>query len=290
MNISLVLGSGGARGYAHIGVIETLLEKNYKTQSISGTSMGALIGGLYACGKLEEFKQWVLTLNSFDMLKLLDLSFAKNGLIQGEKIFAKIEHMIGDVNIEELPISYTAVAADIVNQKEVWIQEGKLIDAIRASIAIPTLFTPKKIGDSYLVDGGILNPLPVAPTISDTTDMTIAIGLYADTKIDYELQIPHKEKEKGIDVRDKLIEFFEKANSFMNKTEDESKNKFENMGFYNIIWHTIDTMQNTINNYKLAGYPADLEINISKYACETYDFDKAYEMIEIGRIEARKYL
>jgi NTE family protein len=290
MNISLVLGSGGARGYAHIGVIETLLEKNYKIQSISGTSMGALIGGLYACGKLEEFKQWVLTLNSFDMLKLLDLSFAKNGLIQGEKIFAKIEHMIGDVNIEELPISYTAVAADIVNQKEVWIQEGKLIDAIRASIAIPTLFTPKKIGDSYLVDGGILNPLPVAPTISDTTDMTIAIGLYADTKIDYELQIPHKEKEKGIDVRDKLIEFFEKANSFMNKTEDESKNKFENMGFYNIIWHTIDTMQNTINNYKLAGYPADLEINISKYACETYDFDKAYEMIEIGRIEARKYL
>jgi len=181
-SVSLVLGSGGARGYAHIGVIETLLSKNYEIKSISGTSMGALIGGLYACGKLDEFKQWVLTIDPLEILKLLDLSFSKTGLIKGEKIFEKIEELIGDICIEDLDISFTAVASDIIKQKEVWIQKGKLIDAIRASIAIPTMFTPKKIGADFLVDGGILNPLPVSPTIPDDTDLTITVGLYSDSK------------------------------------------------------------------------------------------------------------
>ncbi|XPV54725.1 MAG: patatin-like phospholipase family protein [Halarcobacter ebronensis] len=122
-SVSLVLGSGGARGYAHIGVIETLLSKNYEIKSISGTSMGALIGGLYACGKLEEFKQWVLTIDPLEILKLLDLSFSKTGLIKGEKIFEKIEELIGDICIEDLDISFTAVASDIIKQKEVWIQK-----------------------------------------------------------------------------------------------------------------------------------------------------------------------
>ena len=145
--VSLVLGSGEARGYAHIGVIEALLTHGYEIKSISSSSMGALIGGLYACGKLELL----------DVAKLIDFSFTGTGIIQGDKVFHVIEEMIGDVRIEELPIPFTAVATDLMKQKEVWIQKGKLIDAIRASVAIPTIFTPKKIAERYLVDGGVLN-------------------------------------------------------------------------------------------------------------------------------------
>ncbi len=161
-SISLVLGSGGARGYAHIGVIEELLKHDYEIKSISGSSMGALIGALYACGKLGEYKEWVLGLDLFDVASLIDLSFARTGIIQGDKVFKEIEKMIGDVMIEDLPISYTAVATDLIKQKEVWFQKGSLLDAVRASIAIPTVFTPKKIGNRHLIDGGVLNPFPIA--------------------------------------------------------------------------------------------------------------------------------
>jgi NTE family protein len=172
--ISLVLGSGGARGYAHIGVIEELLEHGYEIKSISGSSMGALIGALYACGKLQVYKEWVLALDLLDVAKLIDFSFTGTGVIQGDKVFHVIEEMIGDIMIEDLPIPFTAVATDLIKQKEVWIQKGRLVDAIRASIAIPTVFTPKKITERYLIDGGVLNPLPIAPTVSDDTDMTIS--------------------------------------------------------------------------------------------------------------------
>lgn len=284
--VSLVLGSGGARGYAHIGVIEVLLLKDYEIKSISGTSMGALIGGLYACGKLEEFKQWVLTIDPLEIIKLLDLSFSKTGLIKGEKILEKIEELIGEVKIEDLDISFTAVASDIVKQKEVWIQEGKLIDAIRASIAIPTMFTPKKINGNYLVDGGILNPLPIAPTIADNTDLTIAVGLYSDSKKQYNIKTKKQKKKKIFNINKRFLDFFKK--------EEEEKDSLdidpENMGMYSIVWHTIDTMQNTIMKYKLAGHTPDIEINISKYACEFYEFNEAEKMIEIGKIEAKEVL
>jgi len=154
--ISLVLGSG-ARGYTHIGVIEELELQGYDIVSISGSSMGALIGALYACGKLEEFKEWVLTLDMLDVVKLIDFSLTGEGIIQGDKVFQVIEEMIGDVMIEDLPISYTAVATDIMKQKEVWIQKRKLLDAVRASIAIHSIFTPKEIDGRYLIDDGVLS-------------------------------------------------------------------------------------------------------------------------------------
>jgi NTE family protein len=137
--VSLALGSGGARGYAHIGVIETIEEKGYKIKSIAGSSMGALIGGLYAVGKLEEYKQWILNLNYYDIYKLLSISLVDGGLVDAEKVFDKIKTFIGDVTIEDLPIKYKAVATDLNTQTTVVFEKGKLIDAIRASIAIPTI-------------------------------------------------------------------------------------------------------------------------------------------------------
>ncbi len=285
-DISLVLGSGGARGYAHIGVIEELIQSGYNIKAISGASMGALIGGLYAAGKLEEFKEWVLTLDVLDVAKLIDLSFSKSGMINGEKVFSVLEDMIGDINIEDLPIPFTAVAVDLIKQKEIWIEKGSLLDAIRASIAIPTIFTPKKIKGMYLVDGGILNPLPIAPTVSNPNDITVVVSLYGSSK-KYDIELPTKEKEKEKKLSSSFYDLAKKANSYFNK---EKTDKIEEMGMYDILWNTIDTMQNTIIEYKQAGYTPDLAIYIPKNSCDFYEFNKAYEMIELGKAAAKESL
>jgi len=282
--VSLVLGSGGARGYAHIGVIEVLLELGYEIKSISGTSMGALIGALYGCGKLDDYKKWVLTLKFYDVAKLLDLSFGKGGFIQGEKVFRTIEKMIGDTKIEDLPISFTAVATDLKKQKEVWIQKGSLLDSVRASVAIPTIFTPKKIENRYLVDGSVLNPLPIAPTISDNTDITIAVNLNASGLKKDEEKVAKSSGKKEANFYTKLEEKF--ANLIIKK----EKNEFYNLGIFGVMIRSVDSMQKIITEYKIAGYSPDIIINIPSNSCEFYEFDKAKEMIKMGREIAKKKL
>jgi NTE family protein len=285
--ISLVLGSGGARGYAHIGVIEELEKHGYKINSISGSSMGALIGALQACGKLQTYKEWVLGLDLLDIAKLVDFSFTGVGIIQGDKVFSVIEEMIGDVMIEDLPISFTAVATDLMKQKEVWLQKGNLVDAVRASIAIPTIFTPKKIGNRYLIDGGVLNPLPIAPTIADDTDMTIAVNLGAIVNKDYKMKIPKKELEKETGMQELFFEMRQKAEELFSR---EKKRDYNEMGLFDIVGRSIDIMQNSILDCKMAGYSPDIIINIPNDACGFYEFHKGYEMIEIGKIITKEHL
>jgi NTE family protein len=175
--VALVLGSGGARGYTHVGVIEVLLERGFNIIAIAGCSMGALVGGIYAAGKLKQFKDWATGLGQFDVLRLLDISLSSSGAIRGEKVFSVVKELIGDIQIEDLPIAYTAVATDLVHHKEVWFQEGSLHQAIRASVAIPSLFTPVVSGDRILADGGLLNPLPIMPTIAAHADYIVAVNL-----------------------------------------------------------------------------------------------------------------
>ncbi|WP_415406421.1 patatin-like phospholipase family protein [Sulfurovum sp. CS9] len=285
--ISLVLGSGGARGYAHIGVIEELEKSGYEIASISGSSMGALIGALYACGKLEAYKEWVLGLDLLDVAKLVDFSFTGTGMIQGDKVFAVIEEMIGDVMIEDLHIPFTAVATDLIKQKEVWLQKGNLVDAVRASIAIPTVFTPKKIGKRYLIDGGVLNPLPIAPTVSDNTDLTIAVNLSANIAKGYKIHIPKKEREKESGMEKVFFEMRQKAEQLFSK---ESKSAFDEMSMFDIMGRTIDIMQNAVMECKMAGYAPDIIIGIPNDAGGFYEFNKAYEMIELGRVIAKEHL
>lgn len=286
-NISLVLGSGGARGYAHIGVIEELLDHGYEIKSVSGSSMGALVGAFYACGKLDMYKEWVLGLDLIDVAKLLDFTFSKTGIIQGDKVFQTIEEMIGDVMIEELPISYTAVATDLIKQKEVWIQKGKLVDAIRASIAIPTLFTPKKIGERYLIDGGVLNPLPIAPTLSDNTDLTIAVKLNANVAKKYKVPISTTEKEKEHGMQKLFFEMSQKAEKLFSR---EQKSSYSEMSLFDIMGRTIDTMQYALEECKMAGYAPDIMINIPHNICGFYEFNRAYEIIGLGKVIAREHI
>lgn len=177
MRVALALGSGGARGYAHIGVIDELHDRGYEVVGVSGSSMGALVGGLHAAGKLDEFAEWARTLTQRAVLRLLDPSISAAGILRAEKILDAVRDIIGDATIEGLPIPYTAVATDLIAGKSVWLQRGPLDSAIRASIAIPGVIAPHVLNGRLLGDGGILDPLPMAPIAAVNADLTIAVSL-----------------------------------------------------------------------------------------------------------------
>ena len=273
-SISLVLGSGGARGLAHIGVIHWLEEHGFEITSISGCSMGALIGGIYAAGKLDVFEHWVRDISKVDIFTLLDLSWQKNGLVKGDKIIATLTELVGDVSIEELPIKYTAVAADIANEKEVWLSSGSLFSAIRASISLPLFFTPFHYNGVDLIDGGVLNPVPIAPTFSDNTDFSIAVNLGGSIKTENgtETQVSLLDEEPT----SKLDSFLAR---FKSKAVLHNRNEW---GAYDVVNQAFDAMQSTIARQKLAAYPADYFVEIARNACGTLEFHRADEMIKLG--------
>ncbi|MCW8885689.1 MAG: patatin-like phospholipase family protein [Motiliproteus sp.] len=304
--VSLVLGSGGARGNAHIGVIEELLERNYKIISIAGCSMGALVGGVFAAGKLDAYKEWATSRSYFDILRLVDLSFDAFGLIQGDKVFTIIRELVGPCQIEELPLSYTAVATDLTNQKEVWFQEGDLFEAMRASIAIPSLFSPVVKGDRILVDGGLLNPVPIIPTVSDHADIIIAVNLSAPpvTRGGEEAELPSHTDQAGFmdewnaetaigktnggrDNANGKEEKQDRASEPLSKRHQKRKNQ---IGRLEMIYQSVEVMQSHLTQYKIAGYPPDVLIEIPKSSCRFFEFYRAQEMVDIGRETAKHVL
>ena len=283
--VSLVLGSGGARGLAHIGVIHWLKENGFKIESISGCSMGALIGGVYAAGKLDDFERWVNAITKLDVVTLLDLSWERTGLIKGDKIINTLIDLVGDQLIEDLPISYTAIASDVNSEKEIWIKSGKLFDAIRASISLPLFFTPFNYRGVDLIDGGVLNPVPIAPTFGDETDMTIAVNLGGKVEI--------KEEQNGAQTSTGTDSspLKEKVSLFIKRFQQSTKKTGKlNWGVYDIANQAFDAMQSTIARQKLASYPPDHIIEIARNACGTLEFDRASEMIALGYKRAQERL
>ncbi|MFO7766533.1 MAG: patatin-like phospholipase family protein [Pelovirga sp.] len=285
-SVSLVLGSGGARGLAHIGVIQVLEQQGYQIRSISGSSMGALVGGIYAAGQLSTYTQWVTALDRFDVLKLLDVSFSGSAFFKGERIISTLRELIGDRNIEDLPISFTAVATDLDENKEVWLSTGPLFDALRASIAFPTVFSAMNYDGKTLVDGGLLNPVPIAPTLHDHTDLTIAVSLSGKSKKISEPvpEIAGKNSKNG-GYHQKIIDFIE---VLQRKGGDRTHQQDE--GFFDVISKSLDAMQSTIARLKLAAYTPDIVIEIPKNVCTIYEFERARELIEIGRNETESIL
>ena len=160
-NVALVLSSGGPRGFAYIGAIEELLDRGYKISSIAGVSAGSLIGGIYAAGGLDAFKEWLFGLDPMDVVTLMDFSLSRNYLVKGEKVIRTIKKRVPEVNIEDLPIPFTAIATDLFTGEEVIFREGPLFEAIRASISIPSMFKPAEYRGRTLVDGGIVNTFPL---------------------------------------------------------------------------------------------------------------------------------
>lgn len=271
--VSLVLGSGGARGMAHIGVIRWLEENGYQIQSISGASIGALVGGIYAAGKLDAFEEWMLKMDKVDILGLLDLAWQRNGLVKGNKLMKSLAGLVGDVQIQDLPLSYTAVATDIARQREVWLQSGRLLDAIRASISLPLFFTPYPLNGVDLIDGGVLNPVPIAPTFSDNTDVIVAVSLSGE--IDVEEPVATEQDDEA--------SFLQQFNRWMQALRSSSAlSETRPRGLYEIADLAFDAMQNTIARQKLAAYPADRMIEIASNACGMMEFDRTQEMIALG--------
>ncbi|WP_454441774.1 patatin-like phospholipase family protein [Vibrio bathopelagicus] len=274
--ISLVLGSGGARGLVHVGVIRWLIEHGYQIKSISGCSIGALIGGVYAAGKLDEFEEWVTSIDQSDMAMMLDFSWQSSGMFKGDKIIDTLRGLIGEISIEDLPIPYTAVAANVADEKEVWLQSGSLFDAIRASISLPLFFTPHVINGEELIDGGVLNPVPIAPTFGDNTDFTLAVNLGGEPEMVKQettsVSLPTKES----NLHEKVVHFIDNLGSSV-----KSKMSF-NFAAYDIANQAFDAMQSTIARQKLAAYPADITLEIPRNACGTLEFDRSQEMIDRG--------
>ncbi|MEE9342624.1 MAG: patatin-like phospholipase family protein [Gammaproteobacteria bacterium] len=287
--ISLVLGGGGARGYAHIGVIRYLEQSGYDIRSISGTSMGALIGGIYAAGKLDAYTHWVSALERSDVFRLLDFSFVSDGLFKGERIMNTLKKLIGDRNIEDLPISFTAVATDIYNEKEVWLNQGSLFAALRASIAIPTIFTPVEYKNMLLLDGSLINPIPVAPTLNDNTEMTIAVNLGATTEHLIQQETP---AEKTLARESNSFFYPERIGQYLDSLQQKfsSKDKEnETMSMLEVVGRSMDTQQNTIARFRMAAYSPEIVINIPRDICSFYEFHRAKEMIENGWHYAEKH-
>lgn len=280
-----MLGSGGARGLAHIGVIHWLEEHDFHIQSVSGCSMGALIGGIYAAGMLDEYESWVRAIKKTDIVKLLDLSWGKSGLVKGDKIINTLTELVGDVVIEDLPVAFTAVATDILHGKEVWINSGSLFDAIRASISLPLFFTPFRFNGIDLIDGGVLNPVPIAPTFGDTTDLTIAVSL-GGKAINKTEKIVEKDlsNENTGPLTKQITAFVENLKS------PAERNIKKDWGAYEIANQAFEAMQGTIARQKLAAYPAEHLIEIARNACRTLEFDRASEMIDLGYNRAQECL
>lgn len=282
--IALVLSGGGARGIAHIGVIEELEKQGYEISSIAGTSMGALVGGIYALGQLETLKEWLFTLDKMKVFSLVDFTFSSQGLIKGDKVLNTLKEIIEDRDIEELSIPYVAVATDLLHKKEAVFTGGSIYQAIRASIAIPTVFTPVKMNDSLLVDGGVVNNVPVNQVKRCFGDQLVVVDVNADVPV-FEGVFSKKEAvAKQTVYQEKMKQFHNHLQRIL------PHHKTDRMGFFNLIDKTFSLMVHQITQLTLHQYAIDRLINISRDTCTAFDFYRAEELVEIGRYATRQSL
>lgn len=283
-NVTLILSGGGARGLAHIGVIEELESRGYVINSIAGTSMGALVGGVFAVGKLNEFKEWMYTLDKQDIFRLIDFSFSSQGLIKGDRILKTMKKFVPDARIEELPIKYTATAFDLAHNQETVFSEGNLYDAIRASISIPTVFTPVISGNSVFVDGGVINNIPIRNAIRTENDLLVASYVNADIPV-LKPDLPVKEKNRRKESYDKWMK-----ETRLHIFPGSQKNESKKLTYFYLITNTIASATNQLSKMIMKNDPPDVLIEISRHSAGTYDFFKAEELIEIGKYSAKTKL
>jgi NTE family protein len=274
--VSLVLGIGGARGLAHIGAIQWLTENGYDIRSIAGSSMGALIGGIYAAGKLPVYTEWVLALERMQVLRLLDPTFGRSGLFKGERIIEVLRELIGEFVIEDLPVQFTAVATDLQSSEELWLRKGNLFNAIRASIATPLIFTPFNYDGRKLFDGGLVNPLPIAPTLNDTTELTVAVNLSGPVE-PRPPPPPRAPIAEGNRYRQRIQDFIDSLH-VSKPTAEPSQ------GIFDIAFASMEAMQSTIAQLRLAdAVPPDVMVVVPRNACGLFEYWRAAEMIALGR-------
>lgn len=287
MKISLVLGSGGARGYAHIGVINELEARGHEVVAVAGASIGALIGGAYATGRLDELTEAALGLSRTDLWMLLQPRLGAPGLIKSTRIMALLRKVIGDARIEDLPLPYTAVATDLLAHREIWFHEGPLLAAIRASIAVPSVFTPVVIQGRLLCDGGLVNPLPMETSLRLDADLTVAVSLFGRDPAAHSsgaITVSSDSQDEQT-PRGWLHERLEEAWPSRNRRarEEGFEPLPEGLDLANMVTMSLDIMQARIQASRVAVNPPDVHIEVPANLCALFDFAEAKRVIEVGR-------
>ena len=311
-DVALVLSSGGPRGWAYIGAIEELISRGYNITSVAGTSIGSLIGGIYAAGRLDDVKDWLFTLDAWKVFHLMDISLSKNHLVKGDKVIEALKEIVPDVNIEDLNIPYRAVAADLYTGEEVVFDRGPLFEAIRASISIPSLFRPVKYGYRTLVDGGIVNTMPLDRVVRNGNDILVAFDVN-DVDVDSIRQTlitearmaeERKEEEKELEEETRSVikavrsntalTFAEKLSlaseqsrkvlSHKLKDEEPEPALFYEDNYYSILSRTFSIMNHMLAKIAAERYKPDVLVKMPFDAYgEISDYAKAEEISQRGR-------
>lgn len=300
VHIALALGSGAARGWAHIGVIKALNEMGIKVSIIGGTSIGSLVGAGYASGRLDEIEAWVRGMNRWQVFNLLDFGLSHGGLVVGEKVFNHAREQFGAINIEDLPIVYGAVATDLYSGREIWLRHGDVYDAARASCAMPGLLAPARYDDRWLVDGGLVNPVPISLTRALGADFVIAVHLNSQLntrtggKPPRNMSPPSEDDQAALDVQEERVQgedadqgFFKHFLSQSQNYIDGVKQKFsgpeeKSPGVFGVMAGAIDIMQERITKARMAGDPADVLIQPKLGHIGILEFERGDEAIDIG--------
>ena len=277
--VALALGAGGARGLAQIGVIEALTARGFDIVTVAGASSGALVGGIFAAGRLDAFRDGIERMSRGDFVRLLDPVLGRPGVIAGRRLVDVLRTLVGDPDIEALPIQFTAVAVDLERQREVWLRAGPLWDALRASFAIPGLFTPAVVHGRELVDGGLLAPLPIAATRLSDAHRLIAVDMHGWPRSPPGMPA-HADATPRAQRNGRLARWLDRR---LGNDPDE-------IGFAETMSRSLDTMQAQIARIHLALDPPELVIRIPRDVCQFYEFWRAKELIGIGRAEAEKAL
>lgn len=292
--VALVLSSGGARGIAHIGVIQELEKLGYEISSICGSSIGAVIGGLYAAGKLNEYKDWICSLDRMDVFNLMDFNIRSFGFIKGEKVFKHMADWLENINIEDLRMPFTCIATDIYNRKEQIFNEGNLLKAIRASVAIPGMLPPVEYPSGYFFDGGVSNPIPINRIKRTENDLLIAVDLNAFVpNFKNEIKISSKNLHKNSKTADdsrlgRLKMVFQ--NAILPIQSGVPKKTKENPSYFSVMNGMFDMMQEQISSYTIEAYPPDILVKIPRDICSTFEFHRSNYLVELGKTEIRKAL
>jgi NTE family protein len=283
--VHLVLGSGGARGVAHIGVIEMLEEAGHQVVSVTGCSMGAVVGGMYAAGYLRAYRDWMLTLTKAMQFRIMDFTLARQGFLKGERIFSILQEVTGPQLIEELKIPFTAVATDMIQHKEVYYRSGDLYKAFRASIAIPGVFTPVMENGQFLVDGGVLNPLPLNLVNRKEGEWVVAVNLNGAP---LQAAVPTTVEEEQEEVR--LL--WKWLSPIMQDTKKEQKEVLPAAAYSlrELLQSSYIMTQDRLVDLMLQAYPPDVLVEIPRNICSIFEFYKAKSLIEAGREACRKAL
>jgi NTE family protein len=292
--VALVLGAGGARGLAHVGVIEELQARGYRIEAVVGCSIGALIGGAYCAGRLPEYKKWACSLTRREVFRLVDFAFGHPGFIKGDRVINALKGLVGEHLIENLSIPYKAVATDLDTRQQVWISNGPLFDAIRASIAIPMLLTPHHYLGHDLVDGGLLAPVPVDGAREFDSLRIIAVDINAKNS-----DVPGLEAVSGLapalpEQQEQNLTAIQQGWSRLlqsiGKSRPVTPKVRANRSLMDLMSRSLSTMQGFMTEVQMQRSPPDLMINVAHDSCTIYEFWRAQEMIELGRQTAARAL